>query len=250
MNANGTSRRWFRATVLAAALALTATACSGDDGADPDADPTSSLQDPEDAPTLEVEPVTTSGRIVGRLPRKDRTRVQQSVTRVAVRWMDDAYLGGRYPRKSFENSFAVFTGGARTAARHDLGRLTNQMVGRRVDEVTPTAIRVRVDLLAVRERAVTATAHVDLRFRTDGTVSRRYRVAGRLMMTRRPPGWRVFAYDIARMQVGDRGPKGTKRSAGEKSGDQKPKTKKSRATKNRKGQQDRTSRGRKKGDRR
>lgn len=197
-----TRRRRLAAAVPALVLALLASACSGEDADPPQTDPAPSLQEPGEAPTLAVEPVTRSGRLVGRLPRKDRARVEQAVTRVAVRWMDDAYLGGRYPRKSFGSSFSVFTPGARAAARQDLGRLTNKMVGRRVDAVTPTAVRVGVDLLAVRERAVTATAHVELRFRTEGDLERHYRVAGRLMMTRQPPGWRVFAYDIARAQLG------------------------------------------------
>ncbi|QZY30175.1 hypothetical protein [Nocardioides coralli] len=188
---------------LALLLPLVATSCSGDDEEPrPDADPSPSLQEPEEAPTLAVEPVTTTGRVLGRLPRKDRVRVERAVSRVAVRWMDDAFLGGRYPRSGFGSSFAVFTPGARAAARRDLGRMTNKLVGRRVDAVTPTAISVEVDLLAVRLRAVTATAHVDLRFRTTGKVERDYRVAGRLMMTRQQPGWRVFAYDIARGQQG------------------------------------------------
>jgi hypothetical protein len=201
MTANRTLRGSFTAAVPAVVLALLASACSGDEEAQPDAGPTTSLQEPGEAPTLEVEPVTTTGRVVGRLPRKDRARVQQAVSRVAVRWMDDAFLGGRYPRSTFGNSFAVFTPGARSVARRDVGRMTNARIGRQVDAVTPTAMGVRVDLLAVRQRAVTATAHVDLRFRTEGRVSRRYRVVGRLMMTRQQPGWRVIAYDIVRAPV-------------------------------------------------
>lgn len=205
MSTKGTPRRRFRVAATVVAIALTGTACTGDEGPGPDAEPSTSLQEPGEAPTLEVEPVTASGRLVGRLPRKDRSRVEQAVTRVAVRWMDDAFLGGRYPRKAFGNSFAVFTGGARTAARRDLGRMTNQLIGGRVDDVTPTVVRVGVDLLAVRQRAVTATARVELRFRTEGSIERHYRVFGRLMMTRRPPGWRVFAYDIARTRLGEGG---------------------------------------------
>lgn len=202
MTRNG--RRAGRARLaVSAALLLVTAGCSG--GEEPGgADEAPSLREPGQAPTLEVEPVTTSGRLVGGLPRRDRAAAEKHVARVAVRWMDEAYLGDRYPRRSFRSSFAVFTGGARVAARRDAGRLTNRRIGTRVDEVTPTAIGVEVDLLAVRKRAVSATAHVRLRFRTEGKVSRRFRVSGRLMMTRREGRWRVFAYDVARVHVGAR----------------------------------------------
>ena len=147
-----------------------------------------------------LEPVTTSGRTVGRLPRKTRLRAERAVAGVAVRWLEAAYLGGSYPRRDFRKAFPGFTPGARNAARRDSRLMSNRGIGRRITAVTPTGIRVRVDLLAVRKRPVTGTAHVRVRFRTEGRVERAHWVAGRLMMTWRGQGWQVFAYDVARSQ--------------------------------------------------
>lgn len=192
-------RRRHLVAALATAVALSLTGCSGgDDTSSPPSDASESLAEPGDAPTLQVKPVTASGRLVGRLPRKERQRVERAVSRVAVRWLEAAYVGGRYPRRSFRHAFPGFTPGARRAARADLGLLTNARIAGRIAAVTPTAIRVRVDLLAVDGRAVSGTAHVLLRYRTEGKLERRYRVAGRLMVTRHGHGWQVFGYDIAR----------------------------------------------------
>lgn len=180
-------------------LLLLVAGCSGDaDPPDPEASSSESLLEPSDAPTLAVEPVVAPGRIVGRLPRADRRRVEKSVSRVVVGWLDAAYLAGDYPRRGFRDSFPGFTPGARAVAQRDLVLMTNRGIGTRVDSVSPSAIRVRVDLLAVAKRAVAATAHVALKFRTEGQVSRRYRVSGRLMLTRQDGSWRVFAYDVAK----------------------------------------------------
>ena len=56
--------------------------------------------------------MTTSGTIVGRLPRKDRARVEKAVSDRAVRFLNAAYLAGDYPRQDFRNAFPGFTGGA------------------------------------------------------------------------------------------------------------------------------------------
>lgn len=191
-----------RAAALVLVTALVAGGCSGG-GDDPGSEPADSptLVEPGEAPTFAVEPVTTPGRLVGRLPRKERRRVEQAVSRVALRWLEGAYLGGRYPRQRFGDAFALFTPRARTAARRDLGRTTNARISGRIEGVTPTRIGLRIDLLEAGGRAVTGTAHVDVRFRTEGTLARTYRVGGRLMMTRHQGRWRVFAYDVARGRV-------------------------------------------------
>ena len=55
-----------------------------------------------------------------------------------------------------------------------------------------------VDVLAVRERASAATAHVKLVFNTTGDVAKRVQVQGRLMMTKSDGRWRVFAYHLSK----------------------------------------------------
>jgi hypothetical protein len=177
-------------------VGLVAGGCS--DGDTEPADTGPELTEPSAAPTLEVEPVTQLGRVTGRLPRKDARVVEQRVSTIVVRWLTDAYVGGRYPRETFDNSFADFSRGARAAARDDLRVMTNADIGKGVDQVTPTKVDVKVDLLAVGKRAVGSTAHVFTTFRTEGRKQGRYRVSGRLLLTKAEGRWTVFAYHVSK----------------------------------------------------
>lgn len=183
---------------LATLGVLAATGCSGDDAPEPSSEPSQTLGEPSGAPTFAVEPVTTSGRIVGRMPRKDRRRVEQAISGRALRFVDAAYLGGDYPRGDFRKAYPGFTTGTAKVARRDRALLTNQLIGKRIDQVTPTGIGVKVDLLANNQHAVAATAHVKLAFRTTGKVTQRVRVQGRLLMTKRDGRWKIFAYDLSK----------------------------------------------------
>lgn len=184
------------AAVLTIAAVLAVAGCSGDESAP--SEPSESLHEPSAAPTLQIEPVTESGVIVGRLPRKDRARVEQRVSRTAVRFLEAAYVAGEYPRSDFNGRPPGFTAGAAEAARRQRSLLTNQRIGERIDGVTPTLLRVKVDLLAVRKRAVAGTAHVQLGFRTTGKVERRVRVQGELRLTKRQGDWKIFAFDLTK----------------------------------------------------
>jgi len=64
--------------------------------------------------------------------------------------------------------------------------------------VTATGLKVKVDLLAVNQRAVAATAHVRLGFRTTGRFEKRVRVQGELRLTKREGTWKIFAYDLSK----------------------------------------------------
>ena len=184
---------------LALAVAVLAGACNDrDETARPGPDRSDSLTEPTGAPTLEVEPVSHLGRVTGQLGRQGRRQVEEQVSRSAVRWLTAAYIGGRYPRGRFGDALTGFTRGAREVARRDLRVLSNHPIGRRVDEVSPTRIEVRVDALAVDRRPVAATAHVLTTFRTRGKVERRVHVSGRLMLTRRDGRWKVFAYHVSK----------------------------------------------------
>lgn len=195
-----TSRSRRAVAAVATLAALSVAGCGGGEEPTPDADPTPSttLVEPSAAPTLGVEPVTTSGSIVGRLPRKDRSRVERAVSARAVRFLDAAYLAGTYPRADFRDAYPGFTGGAAKVARADRALLTNQPIGQRITTVTPTRIGVKVDLLAVDQRAVAATAHLALAFRTEGKFSRQVRVQGRLLLTKRDGRWKIFGYDLSK----------------------------------------------------
>lgn len=197
-----TSRSRRVVAVTAALAALSLTACGGDDEPAPTSEPTSgttpTLGEPSAAPTLEVEPVVKPGSIVGRLSKKDRGRVVDAVSGVAVRYLRAAYLSGDYPRTSFGDAFAGFAPGAARAARADRTLLTNVGVGKRVEEVAPAMLGVTVDLLAVDGGARAATAHVKLVFRTTGGYDKRVQVQGRLRLTKLDGRWKVFAYEMSK----------------------------------------------------
>lgn len=183
-------------------LALVAAGCTGgDDGAErpggADGSP-AAPQSTDDGRTFQIETRTTMGRVVGRLGPKDRRRLQRTITGVVQRWFDKAYVGGDYPRSDFRDAFPGFTPGARDRARGDKLLLTNKGIGSRIDGVTPTRSRLRLDVVSVRTRPVGVTARFQLRFRTEGDLTRRIRVKGRLMLSRQDSGWRIFGYDVAR----------------------------------------------------
>ncbi|WP_193604657.1 hypothetical protein [Nocardioides dongkuii] len=199
-----TTRRWSRASAAAAlVLALVASACSGDDG-DDDEEPGAPASPP--AAAAGVETTATIGRVSGsRLPGPRKKQVRDQVTKILDPWIDAAYVGGTWPRSDFDDAFRGFTPGARRDARADLDLMSNADIGERVDSVTATRRRLRLDVLAVAGRAVGVTARVHLAFRTTGEVERRESVRGRLFLTRGEDGWRVFGYDLSAGTVGPRG---------------------------------------------
>jgi hypothetical protein len=183
-------------------LALGAGACSGgDEPGDPAESPSASPQQTEQAGELAIETRTTMGVVAGRLGKDQRRRTQTAVTDLVQRWFDQAYVGGEWPRRGFRAAFPGFTRGARAKAVRDVELLTNKPLAERVEEVTPTASRIHLDLLAAGGRPVAGTARFRLAFETEGKVQRNVVVSGRLMLTRLPVGWRIFGYDVTK---GDR----------------------------------------------
>ncbi len=193
-----TSRSRRAVAFCATLAALSLTACSGDDEPDPTDDPSGSLAEPSAPPTLAVEPVVKRGAIVGALPKKDRGRVVDAVSGVAVRYLEAAYLLADYPTTDFAGAFEGFTPGAAKLAQADRGLLTNGGVGDRIEEVVPASLTTSVDVLGVGQHAKAATAHVKLVFRTTGDYEKRVQVQGRLLMTKQDGRWTVFAYDLSK----------------------------------------------------
>jgi len=190
------SRPALAAASMLLCLSLGATACSDDNGG---GDTSSQPPLPSGEPsTFDIETTTTMGRVVGRLPRKDRTRLVRNVTPVVQRWFNAAYVGGEYPRKSFRSAFPGFTAGARHEARRDIKLMSNYGIGDRISGVTPTASRIWLDVLAVRKRPAAVTARFRLGFQTEGDLQGRFNVQGRLLLTRTKKGWGIFAYHVAK----------------------------------------------------
>jgi hypothetical protein len=192
---NPTVRRTTRAAATLLLLALAAGACSGDeDPAESGAGPTPASPSAPEA----VRTVVTFGQVTGKLPREARTRLARQVGGVVDGWTDAAYLSGDYPRRDFDDSWPGFTPGAREQAHHDQALMSNKDIGAKVDGAAAKRSRVRLDVLAVKQRPVGVTAHVGFRFKTTGRAEHDVRVEGRLYLTHTKRGWRVFGYDMTK----------------------------------------------------
>ncbi len=184
--------------VLVLLVPLSVTACQS--GPEPSASPERlSRGDAEATVAPPAVPTRTRiHRVFGRLPDARRKVVRHQVGAVVDRWWDAAYLGGTYPRSSFPSAFPGFTAAAEKRARSDKALLTNQTGGPRIDSVRARRRMVTLDILATGKRARSVTAHFVLRFETSGDKTGTTTVRGRLFLTRRPSGWRVFGYDVAK----------------------------------------------------
>lgn len=191
------SRRGSAAAAIVLAAALAASGCSGDDD---EPEPRSAGSSSATAPA-EVVTTVTYGTITGRLPKPKRVRLVGQMEKVVDGWIDAAYVGGDYPRTRFADSWPGFTAGARQQAAHDAGLMSNKDIGAGIDGVVAKRRIVKLDVLAVKHRAVGVTARVVVRFATTGSKPRDIRVAGRLYLTRGKQGWKVFGYDMTKSQV-------------------------------------------------
>ena len=184
--------------VLVLLVPLTATACRS--ASDPTASPERLTRNDAQV-SLASHPVPTTTkihRVHGRLPVARRKAVRTQVGAVVDRWWEAAYLGGSYPRSSFPSAFPGFTAAAEKRARADKALLTNQTRGPHVDAVSATRRAVSLDILAARRHARAVTAQFVLRFESSGDKAGTTTVRGRLFLTRRPGGWRIFGYDVAK----------------------------------------------------
>lgn len=185
--------------LLALCLTLGTSACTGDaDSPDTPGESSAAPQATDGGASFAIETRTTLGKVVGRLEKQDRQRLPDAITEVVQRWFNAAYVGGDYPRSDFSDAYPGFTPGARDEARRDRVLMTNKGIGSRIEDVTPTHSRIWVDVLAVGKRPAGVTARFLLKFRTEGELTRRIRVKGRLLLTKQESGWRIFGYDVAK----------------------------------------------------
>lgn len=161
-------------------------------GAEPNDEPTTAA--PAEPEPLATE--TTIGLVEGKLSDKATTRLKSEVGSVVDAWIDAAYAGD-YPRSDFSNAYPGFSPGAAKQASRD-SLMSNAAIGDRIDTVELTKRRVRVDILAVKRRAVGITARFVLAQNVAGDVERSERIAGNLYLTYQRGGWEVFAYDAKR----------------------------------------------------
>lgn len=191
---------------VVAALALTVAGCGGSDSSSPAAPkPSSSSEAPSAAP----KPVATTlrvGEVAGIVQPHNRKVFLQHRKRSLVRvgnavdeWLDGAFVGVHYPRRSFPHAFASFSHDAKRDALKQQRLLTNRELSRKIDGVVVKRRAVSVDFLAPQGHPVGATARVHLRFKTTGHRKKTVSVTGRLFLTRDSHGaWQVFGYDVAK----------------------------------------------------
>lgn len=193
-------RRWRRPAGAVGAvlvpLALVLSGCSGDDEPAEEAAPSQEAT-AEDALATTVR----VGEVTGRMGKDRARRTADAVADVVDGWLDRAYVAGDYPRDDFADAFRGFTGDAARLAERQGGLMSNAALGERVEGVTATRRVVEVDLLAPRGRPAGATAHVNLVLELVGEVERTEQVRGRLLLTPRGDGWRVFGFDVERGEV-------------------------------------------------
>jgi hypothetical protein len=138
-------------------------------------------------------------RVAGHLGAHDRKVLESKVGKVVSGYLDDAFLGGRYPRSGFSDAFDTFSAGAARSARRDRDLLTNRELGPSTSSVVARRRTAYLSVLAPHRIAAGVTALVNLRFldRRDDDPDQVVTVKGRLMLTRTESGgWKIFGYDL------------------------------------------------------
>lgn len=196
-------RRLDRTPIILSALTLTAVlntaGCFG--GGDQPSSPQPSAEQSAAVESKAPADVTVS-TLTGRLTPAESKQARTEVGGVVLKWFNDAYLVGDYPRAGAGQAFGTFTTGARQQATRNAALLSNARIGARIDSVTATRRTVRLDLLAVKHQVVGATARVALVFTTTGGYAKTVSIKGSLFLTPGSRGgWRIFGYQLTR---GDR----------------------------------------------
>lgn len=201
-------RRTVTSVMIPLALSLALAACTGsgddeEDGGTPSAEAPSSV-------ALDA----AAGRVTGRMKAASRDETVAEVAGVVDAWFEAAYLGGA-PGVDAATAWPGFTRRLAVQARKDAGLTSSAGLA----SATATVRKVRVDLLAVKGRAVGATARFRLVLDTtsddegtgaeqtdpeqtetgappDGTG--RSVLSGRVSLTPAGSGWRIFEYRVAR----------------------------------------------------
>jgi hypothetical protein len=168
-------------------------ACSGDDDSEPGGGDTPGSTAAPSTPTQ-----AAIGAVKGKLAPDRRKQLLRRVTKTVDQWIDAAYVGGDYPRSDFSDAFAIFTKDAARLAERDRGLMSNAKVGDRVDSVTATTRKLRIDVLAHKGTAAGVTGRFVLVLELDGEARRTDRIVGSLFLTFTNKKWRVFGYEVKR----------------------------------------------------
>lgn len=198
------ARRRGRAAALCLALSVTASACTGEE--EPSGKPSASgpgVVSEAATPTLKPKPVPPKVRVTrvsGRLKPKDQEVLADNIRKVVVRYFDDAFLGGDYPRSDFGHAFRTFSRGAARQASDNRDLLTNRVLGPTTEAVIPKRQTAYLSVLAPYKVAAGVTARVNLQFLAErgDEPDKKVKVKGRLMLTRKKDGgWKIFGFDLS-----------------------------------------------------
>ncbi len=153
--------------------------------------------------TLAARPVPLDVRVTrvsGRLKPASRRALEANVGKTLSRYLDAAFLGGRYPRSDFSASLAGFSPGVRHQAHQDRWLLTNKSLGPTTEKVTPKQQSAYLSVLAPYQVAAGVTARLRLRFVAERgqRPAEQVTVQGRLVLTRKKTGWMIIGYHLSR----------------------------------------------------
>lgn len=197
-------RRPVRRTVAGIACVALIAAIAGCTNQTDSPQPTQSADATGTAPTLAAKPVPMTVRVTrvsGKLKKSTLRSLEHNIGRTIGGYWDAAYLGGKYPRRNFDNAFSTFTSGAEQQARQDRAFTTNAGLGASTEAVAPKQKQAWVSVLAPHKVAAGVTARIHLVYLVDrGEATwKRVTISGRLLLTKKKSGgWQIFGYDVAR----------------------------------------------------
>jgi hypothetical protein len=198
---SGLARRRFLASV-SVVLAMTVTsACSG--GSEHRKSEPKPSRSPSPPPASAPFQVSVT-HVAGKLSKPKRAVLARHVRATLSAYVDQAFLGGRYPRTDFGRSFRTFTTGAARKARTDQWLLTNRQLGASTTSVRAVHRTAYLSVLSPGQHPAGVTAAVDLRFLVDrgDRPAQRVHLKGRLLLTHDESGhWSIFGYDLNRSQA-------------------------------------------------
>ena len=144
---------------------------------------------------LQVRSAVT--RVAGELKPDARQHLADKAGALVQTYLRAAFLDPRAGKASPAAVFPGFTTESRTLASHDRSILTGASYAG-ADRIEPVSGTAHLNVVAPHGRAVGATAWVRLTLRvTDDGRTRPVQVAGRLLLTPTPQGWRIFGYDLS-----------------------------------------------------
>ncbi|MGL5824494.1 MAG: hypothetical protein ACRCYU_06625 [Nocardioides sp.] len=176
-------------------------ACSGDAPKSSPPNRSTPSASPE-APELVTR--TDLGEIAGRLSTEQRQQVTDAATEAVESYTDWAYLGGDYPRSTWDFPAPGFSKEASDRLRRDVKLATNADIGADIVEVSAVRRRVIVDILAPAGKPAGLTARFGVVFDTkrESADDSRVTVKGRLLLVPQRAGaaskWQVVGHYLTK----------------------------------------------------